>query len=269
MPSERPTATSRPRDGTGALALACNTGGIVRETPSRVVEPFAAAPVIGELSVRRWCKELCWVAALGAFFGFALPRVILPAHYARAQRMPWRAPALVTPPAPSEAPPGPAMEIELDGLPESPMEPSAAAAADGGAASAEAVAHRSRSSRSSSGSSSRGGLLHREGDRWILDLTGVEHPRSLLSGARIRWLGEDNSGDGYVITGLDRNGLMSRVGIRPGDTLMALNGSPLRNPDEALDAYIRARNATRFVLTLARRGARYTVPVTVRGNRGL
>ncbi|MBK6531574.1 MAG: hypothetical protein IPF99_18785 [Deltaproteobacteria bacterium] len=111
--------------------------------------------------------------------------------------------------------------------------------------------------------------MRRDHDRWVLDLTGVEHPRTMLSGARIRWLGEDNSGDGYVITGLDRNGLMSRVGIRPGDTLVALNGSPLRNPDEALDAYIRARSATRFDLTLARRGARYTVPVTVRGNRGL
>ena len=267
MPSERPSATSRPRDGTGALALAGNTGGIVRDSLSRVVEPFAAAPAVGDLSVRRWCKELCWVAALGAFFGFALPRVILPAHYARAQRMPWRAPAVVTSPAPSEAPPGPAMEIELDVLPESPMEPTAAASGDGGAASAEAVAHRGHASRSGSGA--RGGLLRRDHDRWVLDLTGVEHPRTMLSGARIRWLGEDNSGDGYVITGLDRNGLMSRVGIRPGDTLVALNGSPLRNPDEALDAYIRARSATRFDLTLARRGARYTVPVTVRGNRGL
>jgi len=217
--------------------------------------------------VRRWCKELCWVAALGAFFGFALPRVILPAHYARAQRMPWRAPAVVAPPVPSEAPPGPAMEIELDGLPESPMEPTAAAAGDGGTTAAEAVAHRGHASRGASGP--RGGLLRRDRDRWVLDLTGVEHPRTMLSGARIRWLGEDNSGDGYVITGLDRNGLMSRVGIRPGDTLVALNGSPLRNPDEALDAYIRARSATRFDLTLARRGARYTVPVTVRGNRGL
>ncbi|TAK18884.1 MAG: hypothetical protein EPO40_35655 [Myxococcaceae bacterium] len=217
--------------------------------------------------MRRWCKELCWVAALGAFFGFALPRVILPAHYARAQRMPWRAPAVVAPPVPAEAPPGPAMEIELDGLPESPMEPTAAASGDGGTTAAEAVAHRGRASRGASGP--RGGLLRRDRDRWVLDLTGVEHPRTMLSGARIRWLGEDNSGDGYVITGLDRNGLMSRVGIRPGDTLVALNGSPLRNPDEALDAYIRARSATRFDLTLARRGARYTVPVTVRGNRGL
>lgn len=161
------------------------------------------------------------------------------------------------------------MEIELDELPESPMEPAAAAAGDGGAVSAEAVARRGRASRSGPGSGARGSLLRRERDRWVLDLTGVEHPRTMLSGARIRWLGEDGSGEGYVITGLDRNGLMSRVGIRPGDTLVALNGSPLRNPDEALDAYIRARSATRFVLTLARRGARYTVPVTVRGNRGL
>lgn len=226
--------------------------------------------VVGDLSLRAWCKELCWVAALGAFVGFALPRVILPAHYARAQRMPWRAPAAVVAPtaAPAQSPPGPAMEIALDELLESPMEP--AAASDGGVASDETTARPARASHGAPhGVITRGALLRRDHDRWSLDLTGVEHPRSMLSGARIRWLGEDDSGEGYEITGLDRNGLMARVGIRPGDTLVALNGRPLRNPDEALDAYVRARSATRFDLTLARRGSQYTVPVTVRGNRGL
>lgn len=212
---------------------------------------------------------MCWVAALGAFAGFALPRVILPAHYARAQRMPWRPAPAVTPPAPAVTPPGPAMDIGLDDLPESPLEPTGAAAGADGGAPGEASAHRASAARGSSARPERDGLLRRERDRWALDLTGVEHPRSVLSGARLRWLGEDNSGEGYVISGLDRNGLMSRVGIRPGDTLVALNGAPLRNPDEALDAYLRAQRATRINLTLARRGVPYTVPVTVRGNRGL
>jgi membrane-associated protease RseP (regulator of RpoE activity) len=216
--------------------------------------------------VRRWCKELCWVAALGAFVGFALPRAILPAHYARAQRMPWRPPpaAVVAAAAAADVPVGPAEEIDLDELPEGPAPAAPAAAGD---APDESAARAPRAARPAG--PARIGLLRRDHDRWNLDLTGVEHPRTLLSGARIRWLGEDNSGEGYEITGLDRNGLMSRAGIRAGDTLVALNGSPLRNPDEALDAYIRARSATRFDLTLSRRGSRYTVPVTVRGNRGL
>ena len=265
MPSERPSATRRPRGGTGALALAGNTGGIVRGSGSQVVGPFAALSADGDLSVRRWCKEFCWVAALGAFVGFALPRVILPAHYARAQRMPWRPPpaAVIATTAAATAPaPGPAMEIDLDELPESPAQPSEVP--DAGADSRRAAA-------SHGGSGARGtdGLLRHDHNRWNLDLTGVEHPRAMLSGARVRWLGEDGSGEGYEITGLDRNGLMSRVGIRPGDTLVSLNGSPLRNPDEALDAYVRARGATHFDLTLARGGARYTVPVTVRGHQGL
>lgn len=212
---------------------------------------------------------MCWVAALGAFAGFAVPRVILPAHYARAQRMPWRPAAVAAPSPPAVTSPGPAMDIGLDDLPESPLEPSAAVAGADGGAPGEAVARRAAAARGSSARPERDGLLRRERDRWALDLTGVEHPRSVLSGARLRWLGEDNSGEGYVISGLDRNGLMSRVGIRPGDTLVALNGAPLRNPDEALDAYLRAQRATRINLTLARRGVPYTVPVTVRGNRGL
>ena len=231
--------------------------------------PIAAVSADGDLSVRRWCKELCWVAALGAFFGFALPRVILPAHYARAQRMPWRAPAVVVAPTPTETPPGPAVEIDLDELPESPLEPAARSAGDGPATPGESTGRPRSTARSASVENPGWTVLRRDHDRWNLDLTGVEHPRTMLSGARIRWLGEDNSGEGYEITGLDRTGLMARVGIRPGDTLVALNGSPLRNPDEALDAYIRARSATHFNLTLARRGVPYTVPVTVRGNRGL
>lgn len=212
---------------------------------------------------------MCWVAALGAFAGFAVPRVILPAHYARAQRMPWRLAAVATPAAPAITPPGPGMDIGLDDLPESPEEPSGAVAGADVGAPGEASAHRASAARGNNPLRERDGLLRRERDRWALDLTGVEHPRSVLSGARLRWLGEDNSGEGYVISGLDRNGLMSRVGIRPGDTLVALNGSPLRNPDEALDAYLRVQRETRFNLTLARHGVPYTVPVTVRGSRGL
>lgn len=267
MARDAPSATSRPRDGTGAQALAGDTSGIVRDSPDRVVGAFADGRVEGGPAVRRWCKELCWVAALGAFVGFALPRAILPAHYARAQRMPWRPPpaAVVAAAAAADAPVGPAEEIDLDELPESPpTRPTAAGADDAPDGSAAPAARAPRPAEAA-----RNGLLRRDRDRWNLDLTGVEHPRTLLSGARIRWLGEDNSGEGYEITGLDRNGLMSRAGIRPGDTLVALNGSPLRNPDEALDAYIRARSATRFDLTLSRHGSRYTVPVTVRGNRGL
>ena len=269
MTSESPSATRRPRGGTGALTLADNTRGIVRESSSWVVVPIAAVSAEGDLSVRGWCKELCSIAALGALFGFAVPRVILSAHYPRAQRMPWRAPAVVVAPTLTVTPPGPAEEIDLDDLPESPLDSAASSAGDPLAAPGESADRRRSSARDDAAESPPGTLLRRDHDHWNLDLTGVEHPRTMLSGARIRWLGEDGSGEGYEITGLDRNGLMARVGIRPGDTLVALNGSPLRNPDEALDAYIRARGATHFNLTLARRGAPYTVPVTVRGNRGL
>lgn len=183
--------------------------------------------------------------------------------------MPWRAPTHHAD-AGAYVAPGPSSEIRLSDLPESPT---LAGDADAGAFAVEddepADVASARTRSRGAAPPARPSVLRREGSHWLLDLTGVEHPRTLLSGARVRWLGEDNSGEGYEITGLDRNGLMSRAGIRPGDTLVSLNGTPLRNPDEAIDAYVRARNATHFDLTLARRGGRYTVPVTVRGNRGL
>lgn len=199
---------------------------------------------------------------------------MLPGHYARAQRLPWAMTRHADADAGVRPPPGPAEEIRLADLPESPCPPgeviadagAAAVEEDDGSQRDDAGADRPHATPALAG---RASVLRREGNRWLLDLTGVEHPRTLLSGARVRWLGEDNSGEGYVISGLDANGLMSRAGIRPGDTLVSLNGTPLRNPDEALDAYVRARNATRFELTLSRRGSNYTVPVTVRGNRGL
>ncbi len=203
--------------------------------------------------------------------------MMLPGQYARAQRMPWVAPRHVDADAGARSSPGPAEEIRLTDLPESPMPPGVATRDAGAAAlsveedddAATTASVREPSPAEAAARRERDRLLHRERDRWVLDLTGVERPRTLLSGARVRWLGEDDSGEGYEITGLDRNGLMARAGIRPGDKLVSLNGTPLRNPDEALDAYVRARNATRFDLTLSRRGSNYTVPVTVRGNRGL
>ena len=213
--------------------------------------------------MHRWCKELLWISALGSVSGFVLPRLLLPGHVARAQQLPW---AAVVHEARDAAVVADAYEEIQLGDPDDVSAADAPSPAPAGVPSTRA-SHGARE-----GTANRrvgDALLHREHGVWIFDVSGVPHPRSLLDGARVRWLGEDGSGEGYEITGLDARGLMARVGIRPGDTLVSLDGYPLTNPDQAIDAWVRARHAARHELVLARRGARYRVPVTMPGNRGL
>ena len=71
--------------------------------------------------------------------------------------------------------------------------------------------------------------------------------------------------DGYRVTSTDRAGYARAAGIRPGDVLLSVNGHPLRNADDALDALILARRASRISLVFRRGASRYTVPVEIVG----
>lgn len=212
------------------------------------------------------------VAAVGALAGFALPRVMLPASRAQRGFLPRAQAATVPRPARAESrrltSPAAVAEVTPAPTPATPeliVDPAENGVVDAGAVDARAVARARPTSRSIPG----GGSVTRRAGRWVLDLPAGASPRSILSGARLQQLmTEGGQGDGYRVTALDRHGLCSLAGVRVGDVLEAVNGLPVRNPDEALEVLAVNRRATSFSVRMRRGGGRYTIPVDVRGARG-
>lgn len=215
------------------------------------------------------------VAAVGALAGFALPRVMLPASSAQRGFLP-RAQAATVPRAVraesrrlastaapvAEVAPAPAPARTT---PELIVDPAENGVVDAGAVDARAVSRARPTSRAIPG----GGSITRRSGRWVVDLPAGASPRSILSGARLQQsMTEGGQGDGYRVTALDRHGLCALAGVRVGDVLEAVNGLPVRNPDEALEVLAVNRRATSFSVRMRRGGGRYTIPVDVRGARG-
>lgn len=212
----------------------------------------------------RWWKELALVGALGALAGAFLPRVALP-RLAYARRPPVRytaAPVVVQPeslPGQGQGQPPLPGEISLD-EPEDATEPSPTTvdAAPVAPTAPVVVAHRAhpRAPRLPS-------ILTRRAGRWQLDLREIGRPRQVLAGVRVAPTGGESASDGYRLLSSDRLGLLSAAGVRPGDVLVAVNGAPLRNPDDALEVLARSRRETHFAFRFRRGSGSYTVPVDI------
>ena len=85
----------------------------------------------------------------------------------------------------------------------------------------------------------------------------------MLAGVRVAPTGGESASDGYRLLSSDRLGLLSAAGVRPGDVLVAVNGAPLRNPDDALEVLARSRRETHFAFRFRRGSGSYTVPVDI------
>jgi len=215
----------------------------------------------------RWLKELGVIAGVAAVSAVVVPRVML-AWVPRPARV-VRATSVQHPDATEHtlASPGvisfddPVVRGPVSPPPSLPPTPVALAAPGIVVRTAQAATLPPSATRRSSG------ILSRAGGRWRLDLRSVSQPRSVLSGVRLQppEVRDGAVSEGYRVLAGDRLGLFDTVGIRPGDTLVAVNGMPLRNPDEALEVYARTRRESTFNLQFVRHGARYTVPVEVVG----
>jgi len=210
----------------------------------------------------RWWKEVVLLGLLGAGAGMVLPRLALP-RLAHARRPPTTRVYAPTPVAETAALP------ELGGSAVVPGEIGLAAdedeaptVGDAGAvatadvhtapiAHAAPARHRVRLPP----------ILARRAGRWQLDLREVGQPRQVFAGVRLAPTGGQTATDGYRVLAPDRMGILSAAGVRTGDVLVAINGAPLRNPDDVLDVLARSRRETAFTLRFRRGGSAYTIPV--------
>lgn len=204
----------------------------------------------------RWWKELAAVALAGACSGTLIPRIVLPpSAHARSMRRVLSSPPVSELPAPS----APAAEASA------PVEVATAAPEPSPEPVPDEV-EAPRAPRARSGPRPPQGLERARG-RWILDLRGVDNPRSLLSGMDLSPPGAPGAApDGFVVRRTDRAGYARAAGIQPGDVLLSANGRALRSPDDALDAFIASRHARTVALQFRRGAGRYTVHVELRRN---
>ncbi len=222
----------------------------------------------------RWWKEVVLIGALGASAGTILPRLALPplAHARRppASRTLHRPPSPVTHetglalPLPGEiaitdeAPAETAAAETAAPTPDGDVHPGAPAALPTDAHADAGVAARRTPARHRAPLPA---ILVRRGGRWQLDLREEGQPRQVFAGVRLAPTGGDSATDGYRLLAPDRMGLLTAAGVRTGDVLVAVNGSPLRNPDDALEVFARSRRETHFTLRFRRGASAYTVPV--------
>ncbi|MBI5517447.1 MAG: hypothetical protein HY909_26995 [Deltaproteobacteria bacterium] len=219
-------------------------------------------------------RELGVLALLAGLCAYGLPRVLLPTG--AAPRAPRRA-AEVTAPVeapedPRAVPPGaveaPMVAHGVGPAGDAPEGRGPVHAVGGAPPGAPVLAQRGMPRRVVPAPQAVDEVLHRTGDRWVVDLRRLGEPRAALSGARLAPVadpagGEDAPGRGFVVSAMDRRGLLARAGIRPGDVLVEVNGAPTLTPDQALDAWSRNQHGRSFAFRFQRGGSGYTVRVEV------
>jgi general secretion pathway protein C len=68
-----------------------------------------------------------------------------------------------------------------------------------------------------------------------------------------------SSQDGMLLRRLKPDSALAKAGLREGDVLKDINGLKLVEPDEAVDAYAKLRNAKRFDIHIVRDGKPMTI----------
>lgn len=84
----------------------------------------------------------------------------------------------------------------------------------------------------------------------------VDNPQHLFEVLEIRPVMEGGEMRGYHIRPLQHQEIFRRAGLRPDDTVVAINGIPVTNPDSLMGVFAGLSSATELTLTIERRGRR-------------
>lgn len=93
----------------------------------------------------------------------------------------------------------------------------------------------------------------------------LENPEKLYSQVRVvPHKGSDGEIDGYRMSGIRRKSFFSRLGIKNGDIVHAVNGKPLTSMSAAMDAYNSMQESKDFSFDLTRRNKKQTFEYEIR-----
>ncbi|TNE85435.1 MAG: hypothetical protein EP330_25460 [Deltaproteobacteria bacterium] len=96
-------------------------------------------------------------------------------------------------------------------------------------------------------------------DRYLSDLDALGR-----MGRAIPHRGPDGQIDGYRLSGIRRNSLGEKLGIRNGDIVHAVNGQGLTSMQGAMSAYSSLQSESNFSFEVTRRGQKMTLQYEVR-----
>ena len=101
-------------------------------------------------------------------------------------------------------------------------------------------------------------------DQSVLDEM-LENPEKLYTQVRVTPHKDSNGEiDGYRMTGIRRNSVFYKLGIKNGDVVHTVNGKPLTSMSNAMDAYNSLGNAKDFSFDVTRRKSKRTFEYDVR-----
>lgn len=106
-------------------------------------------------------------------------------------------------------------------------------------------------------------------NKFVVDARLVEEamkdPEKLASQMRVTpHKGADGQIEGYRMSGIRRNSLFSKLGIKNGDIVHAVNGKPLTSVSSAMSAYETLQKEKNFSFEITRRNQRQTFEYEVR-----
>jgi type II secretion system protein C len=101
-------------------------------------------------------------------------------------------------------------------------------------------------------------------DQKVLDEI-LENPEKLYTQVRVTPHKDTNGDiDGYRMTGIRRNSVFYKLGVKNGDIVHSVNGKPLNSMSSAMDAYNSLGNAKDFSFDITRRKSKRTFEYDVR-----
>ena len=101
-------------------------------------------------------------------------------------------------------------------------------------------------------------------DRALVDSI-IADPEKLYSQVRVvPHKGVDGDVDGYRMSGIRRTSVFSKLGIKNGDIVHAVNGKPLTSVSAAMEAYNSLQSSSNFSFDLTRRNQKQTFEYEIR-----
>jgi len=91
----------------------------------------------------------------------------------------------------------------------------------------------------------------------------LANPAVLAKQARVVPAVRDGETRGYKLYGIRRGSLPKALAIKNGDMLIAVNGTTVTSPDEALDLYAKLRTSDTVTMEFDSRGTRYELKVSI------